>query len=62
MKLFKWILGIFAVLGGAAAIASTQKKKEHDKKVKKNKAQIQKVQGYVCLVFVFHKILFRFLH
>ena len=27
MKLFKWILGLFAVLGGAAAIASTQKEK-----------------------------------
>ena len=34
MKLWKWIVGLFAVLGGAAAVASTQKKKEHDKNVK----------------------------
>ena len=37
MKLWKWIVGLLAVFGGAAAVASTQKKKEHDKKVKKNK-------------------------
>ena len=34
MKLWKWIVGLLAVFGGAAAVASTQKKKEHDKKVK----------------------------
>tara|TARA_R110001599_G_scaffold24742_1_gene88976 strand:- start:231 stop:503 length:273 start_codon:yes stop_codon:yes gene_type:complete len=44
MKLWKWILGLFAVLGGAAALVSTQKKKEHDKKVKTNKEKIKAVQ------------------
>ena len=44
MKLWKWIIGLFAVLGGAAAIASTQKKKEHNKKVKANQDQIKAVK------------------
>ena len=43
MKLWKWIVGLFAVLGGAAAVASTQKKKEHDKKVKETQDKIKKV-------------------
>jgi hypothetical protein len=33
------------MLGGAAAVASTQKKKEHDKKVKENQNKIKKVQA-----------------
>ena len=45
MKIWKWILGLFAVLGGAAAIASTQKKKEHDKKVKENQNKIKTVRA-----------------
>ena len=44
MKLWKWIIGLFAVLGGAAAVASTQKKKEYDKKVKENQDQIKAVK------------------
>ena len=44
MKLWKWIIGLFAVFGCAAAIASTQKKKEHNKKVKANQDQIKAVK------------------
>ena len=44
MKLWKWILGLFAVFGGAAAIASTQKKKEYDKKVKAVQAKTREVE------------------
>ena len=44
MKLWKWIVGLLAMLGGAAAVASTQKKKEHGKKVKENQNKIKKVQ------------------
>jgi len=38
-KIWKWIVGLLAMLGGAAAVASTQNKKkaEHTKKVKENK-------------------------
>jgi len=45
MKLWKWIIGLLAMLGGAAALASTQKKKEYDKKVKVNKEKIKVVQA-----------------
>ena len=44
MKLWKWIIGLLAMLGGAAALASTQKKKEYDKKVKENQDQIKAVK------------------
>ena len=43
MKLWKWIVGLFAAIGGAAAIGSTQKKKAHEKNVKENKDSISKV-------------------
>ena len=47
MKLWKWVLGVLALLGGTAAIASTQnkKKKEYDKKVKKNQAKVKEVKA-----------------
>ena len=41
MKIWKWIVGLLAVLGGAAAVASTQKKKEHNKNVKKTKQKVK---------------------
>ena len=44
MKIWKWIVGLLAMLGGAAAVASTQKKKEHDKKVKETQDKIKKVR------------------
>ena len=45
MKLWKWILGVLALLGGAAAVASTQgrRKKEYDKRVKDNNDKIKEV-------------------
>ena len=45
MKLWKWVLGLLAAIGGAAAIASTQKKKEHTKKVEENKTKVKAVQA-----------------
>ena len=45
MKLWKWIVGLFAAIGGAAAIASTQKKKAHEKNVKENQKQVKQVQA-----------------
>ena len=44
MKIWKWIVGLLAVFGGAAAVASTQKEKEHDKKVKENQDKIKQVK------------------
>ena len=44
MKLWKWIVGLLAMLGGAAAIASTQNKKKYDKKVKETQDKIKKVR------------------
>ncbi len=43
MKIWKWIVGLLAMLGGAAAVASTQnkKKKEHTKKVNQNQNKIK---------------------
>ena len=46
MKIWKWIVGLLAMLGGAAAVASTQNKKksEHTKKVKENQNKIKTVR------------------
>ena len=45
MKLWKYILGAIAFIGGIFAVsASTQKKKEYDKKVKNNQDQIKAVK------------------
>jgi len=46
MKIWKWILGILAAIGGAAAFAASKKqdKKEFDNKVKENEEQVKAVQ------------------
>ncbi len=50
MKIWKWIVGLLAMLGGAAAVASTQnkKKKEHTKKaVNTQKKKVVKAKTQV---------------
>ena len=45
MKLWKWILGLFAAIGGTATVVAATSKKQHNKKVNETKKKVKQTQA-----------------